>query len=282
MSVVIAVFAPFNFANAVTPKIVIAYAQAELSQQQAYGQAIKGIENVLGQTQQLDISTESDVWLAQLEHLHPDRIIALGKHATDAITSTAYGKQMLAGLDYFNASKHKGVGLSLSTQTLSKQLARFVPAIKRVFVVQEESHQSISASTEPGTAPRFIFREGVNMIATIRLLGHLVEEEATTTDAVFIPANLPNDILYEIMGIAWERKLILLSTNPDQLENGILIAFFPDAFGQGEQLARMATQDALSYESAQTINSALNRKLAQHLTIDFDADTLKLFTVKIK
>jgi len=190
---------------------------------------------------------------------------------------------MLVGLAHFNPTEYNGVSLTLDSRSLGTQLSRFVPSVKRVFVVQQAGHQTIeSVPAISGTQPTLEIREGSDQLATIRLLGHIVGEEATATDAVFIPANLPIDILYEVAKVAWDKKIMLLSTNLAQLDTGTLMGFYPDELALGEQLGQLVTKKNPGFESTRGVNSALNRKVAQHLGIDFDPATLDLFTIKIK
>jgi len=120
------------------------------------------------------------------------------------------------------------------------------------------------------------------MTATIRLLGHLAEEEATTSDAVLIPANLPSNIFYEIAKIAWDRKIILLSTNLAHLESGVLMAFYPDPEGLGEQLGTLSNTGKFEFENLNAVTAGLNQRVAQHLNIEIEASKLELFSVKLK
>jgi hypothetical protein len=189
----------------------------------------------------------------------------------------------LVGLVHFNASEYNGVSLVLDSRSLIAQLSRFVPTITRVFVVQQAGYQTIDSVHAPSEShPALVMREGSDQLATIRILGHLVEEEATNTDAVFIPANLPLDILYEVAKVAWDKKVMLLSTNLAHLDTGTLIGFYPNEVAIGTQLGQLVRQQNPGYESLKGINSALNRKVAQHLAVDFSSTTLDLFTVKIK
>lgn len=270
-------------ANGKEPRLVIAYPASETSQALTYTHVIDGIEKAVGHAERLEVTEGSDRVQAQLDRLHPDKVIALGKKVAGTINKTTYLKLMLVGLAHFNHLEYKGVSLTLDSRSLGAQLSRFVPSVKRVFVVQQAGHRTIeSVSAISGTLPKLEIREGSDQLATIRLLGHLVGEEATATDAVFIPANLPIDILYEVAKVAWDKKIMLLSTNLAQLDTGTLMGFYPDELALGEQLGQLVTKKNPGFESIKGINSALNRKVAQHLGIDFDPATLDLFTVKIK
>jgi len=270
-------------ANGKEPRIVIAYPASETSQALTYTHVIDGIEKAVGHAERLEVTEGSDTVQAQLDRLHPDKVIALGKKVAGTINKTSFLKLMLVGLAHFNPAEYNGVSLTLDSRSLGTQLSRFVPSVKRVFVVQQAGHQTIeSVPAISGTQPTLEIREGSDQLATIRLLGHIVGEEATATDAVFIPANLPSDILYEVAKVAWDKKIMLLSTNLAQLDTGTLMGFYPDELALGEQLGQLVTKKNPGFESTRGVNSALNRKVAQHLGIDFDPATLDLFTVKIK
>ncbi len=264
-------------------RVVIAYPASEIAQAPTYAHVIEGIEKELGPLERLEVPERADAVQAQLDRLHPDKIIALGKRVAEIVNKTSYLKQSLVGLVHFNASEYNGVSLVLDSRSLFAQISRFVPSIKRVFVVQQVGYQTIDTGAAPSEShPALVIREGIDQLATIRLLGHLVEDEATNTDAVFIPANLPLDILYEVAKVAWDKKVMLLSTNLAHLDTGILIGFYPNELALGTQLGQLAKQKNPGYQSLTGINSALNRKVAQHLTLDFAPATLDLFTVQLK
>jgi len=265
------------------PRIVVAYPVSDATQALSYNHVIDGIEKVLGPTERLEVPEGSDTVQAQLDRFNPDKVIALGKRVAGAINKTIYSKPMLVGLAHFTPAEYNGVSLALDSRSLCAQLSRFLPAVKRVIVVQQAGHETIaSVPVVNGTGPTLELREGSDQLATIRLLGHLVEEEATASDAVFIPANLPIDMLYEVAKVAWDKKIILLSTNLAQLDTGTLMGFYPDELALGVQLGQLASQTKPGYEGLKGISLALNEKVAQHLSIYFDPTTLDLITVKIK
>ena len=131
--------------------------------------------------------------------------------------------------------------------------------------------------------PTIVSLEGSDSLETIRLLGHLLEQDVTpTSDAVFIPANLDSDIRLNVEKIAWDKKIMLLSTNFSHLETGIPMVFYPDPIALGNQLGRLAGKKNLSYENAAVINIGLNRRTAQHIDLAPSPDKPDLFSVQIK
>jgi len=278
--------------------VLVVYPETDASLQHIYTAVITGIDHQVGSTTQLALTPDMINLQATLDHLQPDHIIALGKTAAEAVRHSTYNDRLWVGMMAFTPPDYRGVSLTLDSKRLVQQVAHFAPFIKRLFVVQEARNLSVSlnekaaasaskaikfkSANENSNEPDIILREGEDMIMTIRLLGHLVEQEATTRDAVLLPVNLPNDILYEISRIAWDRHIILLSTNLYHLENGALIVLYPDPVALGEQLGRLIAKKNGQSESLQGLKAALNKLIARHLNLDFDAEALQRFEVTIK
>ncbi|MDP1773609.1 MAG: hypothetical protein Q8L15_15160 [Methylobacter sp.] len=263
--------------------VLIVYPQAEEPLHRIYASIIQGIEHKVSNTELLELPEGTHDAQSELDRHHPNKIIALGKRVADTIGLSSYRGQTLVGMVHSNPSDTVGVSLALDSQDFAKRLVHLAPSIKRVFAVQEHTHPAITSSPVGSVlTPAIIIREGGDMTATIRLLGHLVEEEATTLDAVLIPANLPSNIFYEIAKIAWDRKIILLSTNLAHLESGVLMAFYPDPEGLGEQLGTLANSGKFEFENLNAVTAGLNQRVAQHLNVEIEASKLKLFSVKLK
>jgi hypothetical protein len=267
------------------PLVIIAYSSSDASYNSAYAQVIAGIEKELSYTKMVDIvanSNDVDVQ-ALLDSNSPDKVIALGKGVVDAVKKTSYRERVLAGLMFFKSGDYNGVGLALDSRVLVDQLSHLVPLLKRVFIVQQAHYQTIDYTPAPsGSSFTLEVREGADSLETIRILGQLLEKEATETDAIFIPANLPNNMLYEVAKVAWDKKIILLSTNLTHLENGALIVAYPNDVALGQQLGRLVSQKKPIYESANGVSFALNRRVAQHLAIEFNQASFDSFAFKIK
>lgn len=278
--------------------VLVVYPEADASLQHIYNAVITGIDHQVGSTTQLILTPDMNNLQASLDHLQPEHIIALSKTAAEAVRHSSYHDRLWVGMMAFTHPDYRGVSLTLDSKRLAQQVAQFAPFIKRFFVVQEARNLSVilndkaaassskaikfKPANENSNEPDVIIREGVDMITTIRLLGHLVEQEATTRDAVLLPVNLPNDILYEISRIAWDRHIILLSTNLYHLENGALMVLYPDPVALGEQLGLLVAKKNAQSESLQGLKAALNKLIARHLNLDFDEEALQHFEVTIK
>jgi hypothetical protein len=273
----------FN-AHAKEPLILIAYPAVDEPLQSIYASVIKGIEKKVSHTEHLEVPENNNNLQADLDRHHPDKIIALGKRVADAALKTTYRNKTVIGMVHSNPVESPGVSLALDSQGLAKRLPQLAPFIKGVYVVQESSHPAITlhSADMPISTPPIIIKEGGDMVSTIRLLGQLVEQDATSNDAILIPANLPGNILFEITKIAWDRKIILLSTNLSHLESGVLMVFYPDEEKLGEQLGSLANNSKPGFENLESVNVGLNQRVAQHLNIVIDTSVLNQFSVKLK
>lgn len=263
------------------PQVTVVYSASALVNP-AYARVIEGIERVIPHAQRLEVAGDNVNLQALLDSNRPDKVIALGKVVVDSIYKTSFREQAFAGLTYFKPNDYSGVGLALDNRVLTENLSKLLPSIKRFFIVQQAHYQTIDYTpSDLRLSPLIEVREGADSLDTIRVLGRLLEE-ASATDAIFIPANLPTNILYEVAKVAWDRKVILLSTNLSHLEDGALIAAYPDDTALGEQLGRLVSRPGPIYESVKGIRFALNRRVAQHLAIEFDPAALGYFSLKIK
>jgi len=271
-------------AHAKEPLVLIAYPAVEEPLHSIYASVIKGIEKKVSHTEHFEVPEDINNLQSDIDKHHPDKIIALGKRVADAALKTTYRKKTLVGMVYSNPDESPGVSLALDSQGLAKQLSQLAPFIKKVYAVQESSHPviTLNAADTPTTTPPIIIKVGDDMVNTIRLLGQLVEQDATTSDAILIPANLPGNILFEITKIAWDRKIILLSTNLSHLESGVLMVFYPDEEKLGEQLGSLVKNSKPGFENLQSVNAGLNQRVAQHLNITIGESVLNQFSVKLK
>lgn len=265
------------------PLILVTYPTSEPLQSRLYNQVIAGIENAVGHPERLELPDGAVDVQQQLDRIRPDKVIVLGKKIAELIKNTSYRNKVLVGLANFNPTDYNGVSLALDSRSLVAHLSRSVPSIKRVFIVQQSGHQTIeNVGTNLDSRPTLEIREGNDSLAITRIAGHLLMDEAKSSDAVLVPANLPNDMFYKIAELAWDKQVMLLSTNLYHLENGAMMVFYPDEAALGEQLGRLVNKKGQVYESTRAVKVALNRRIAQHLNVEFDPVTLGLFEIKIK
>jgi hypothetical protein len=267
------------------PQVLVLYPASDPPVNSIYATTIKGIETKLTPLGVLPIEETARYadLRSTIDHLHPDIIIALGNKAAEFIKQSPYRGQSLLGLVYFNPAEYHGVSLRLDNQVLASHLRRLTPGVRRILIVENSSHRLLQQNPSTTVSkPLLEVRTGNGLIATLRTLGQILEQDARPDDAVLIPADIPTDILYEASKMAWNKNIMLLSTNLSHLEYGVLMTFSPDLHALGEQLGDMANHRTMTYEPVKKLNISLNKRVAQHLDIQFDPPALSSFSLVLE
>jgi hypothetical protein len=264
-------------------KVLCIYTPLTAAQEPVYADVLEGIKKKVGTIEKLELPEDTDNIQAELDKIHPDKVIALGIKAADLAYKSSYHDKTIVGLIPFPAGTYSGVSLTLDINSIATMLERFIPTIKRIFVVQQRGYKTIeNGFASRGKHENIVMKEGGDSLASIRLVFNIIEHEASASDAVFIPSNLPDAILFKLGFVAWEKNIKLFSTNMWHLENGALIVFYPNAIELGEQIGQMSGEKQPAYETARGIDAGLNRRSAQHLGVVFEPSVENLFAVKIK
>ena len=267
------------------PHALVLYPAADPPVNSIYVTTIKGIQSRLKSLSVMAIPETARFAneKSNIDQLRPDIIIALGNKAAEFIKQSPYRSQTLFGLMYFNPTDHHGVSLRLDSQVLTSHLQRLIPRVRQVFVVENSSHLILEQNPSAAALkPLLKIQAGNDMISTMRILGQLLEHDATPEDAILIPADIPKDILYEASKIAWRKNIILLSSNLSHLEYGVFMTFNPNLLALGEQLGDMASLQTMTFEPIKKVDISLNKRVAQHLDIHFDPSDLSSFSLVLE
>lgn len=271
-------------ADALIPNVIIVFSTGDMKSP-TYVNVVAGIKNIIPAAQQYEFTGDIPLLQKSLDSAKPDKVIALGRNVIEAVDKTTLRDRALSGLIYFKPeSSKKGVSLSLNGQELFKQIKTFLPSVKRIFVIQQKAFETIDYSPSKTLfTPSVEMIVGDNSLNTIRILGRLLDQMDSPSDvAVIVPANLQDNILYEVVKVAWDKHIALLSTNLGHLENGVLISIYPNDFLLGKQLGRLAASSVSSFQSVEDMKYAVNLRVAKHLEIDFESNSLEKFSFIIQ
>lgn len=265
---------------------IIIYPKVKAPIQQIYSDITKGIKQVapLSETLAIDDDTQTSHLEAILQQIKPEKIIALGRRTADKVVRIGYQDQMIVAAALFDPSEYQGVSLAIDSRILLKEINSLLPFVKKVFVLGNPTRPSITIYPESlHGQPLIIPLYHEDPLINTRQLWRLLDKEASKIDAIILPSHLDRDILYELAQLAWEKKIILLSTNLAHLKEGILMVFYPDNIGMGQQIGTFATEhNKRGYQSLTHINTAFNTTIAKHLGLEFSPDAMNQFQIKIK
>lgn len=266
---------------------LIIYPKVKAPVQRIYTTIIEGIQQTLPHSDSLllDQSTTPVQLANTLRQMKPEKIIALGRTMAEKVIESGYREHMSVAAAVFDPLEFpSGVSLAIDSRSLLKKIHSLLPWVNRVFVLDTSTHPSIKVYPESlHDQPLMIIQYYDDPLLATRQLGQLLDGEASKNDAIILPSHLDRDILYEMAQLAWEKKIILLSTNLTHLKDGILMVFYPDNAGMGRQIgAFMTEQQGQGYASLTHLHVALNPTVAEHLGFEFTPAVLNQFQLKVK
>jgi hypothetical protein len=282
----ITLLAAASFTEGHAAETLILYPKVTPPIQRIYSAIIEGIQNNLPKSDSLAITqdTQPAELTLSLRANSPVTIIALGKTTAEKIKQSGYKGQLIVAATLFDPGDYRGVSLAIDSRALIEKIHTLLPFIKRVFILDSPTRSRISLQPKNlNSEPRIIPFYDEDPLVITRKLAQLLEQEASPTDAILLPSHIDRNILYEMARLAWDNKIILLSTNLAHLKDGVLLAFYPDNVGMGKQIAAFSqAEHGEDFQSLRYLNSALNPTLAKHLGIDFSPAVLSQFELQVK
>lgn len=226
-------------------------------------------------------------WLTENQ---TDVVIALGRRAYTAIKKTRIKKPIVVGALRFSPNGVSGISQSADPELLFQNLKKMTPGISRVLVVYNQSTNSwlvklaqIAAENtgiELEALPAKNLREAANHYRDLlnRLNSDsdaiwLLSDKVATDDKVILPL---------ILETAWDKHLVVFSSNPSHAKRGALFSLYPDNFALGKRLVNIAkeisrTLKKKDVEPLKDLQVAVNLRTAAHLGIHFSQRQKKDF-----
>jgi hypothetical protein len=242
-----------------------------------YSTVIKGVEKNLS-TEILELNDDELDYQQKLDKIHPDRIIALGKQVVKSIDNTTYVDKMIAGIMFFDPSNYRGVSLIIDHSVIEQQVTALLPEIQKIYVIQQENNQSIYSREN---SKRLEFKDYPDLLDAIRASSNMIEKSDSTV-AIVLPPNTAPNIVFVLAKLAWDRNVVLISTNLSHLDVGVMMVLFPDAEATGEELASLAKLINPKGQYTKNIKIALNSRVAQHLSKEFTQKQKDKFSITVK
>jgi putative ABC transport system substrate-binding protein len=86
-------------------------------------------------------------------------------------------------------------------------------------------------------------------------------------------------VLYHVLKAAWNRKLLVFSSNPSYVSKGVLFSLYPDNQGLGRSIARALAAkrngDNIGIQHTRDLLIALNIRTAEHLGLNISRARLR-------
>lgn len=222
-------------------------------------------------------------------------IIALGSRGPMISDALSNSLPVLVGAVHMSpelqGKKYSGISLNPAPALLLARLQMFAPKVKRVTVVyhrerdqwmvDQAAESARKLGIELNAVPVDRLQEAVNAY------GKVLSEQRSGTDALWLSQDSAvldeQAILPMILREAWNKKLIVFSSNPAHVRRGVLFALYPDNYNMGISLGTMVSEIPASTQAGnpegirmlQDVATALNIRTASHLGLKYSRDVLR-------
>ena len=207
--------------------------------------------------------------------------VALGNTAILAAAPIRSRVPLVAGAIVTPTGQPPLPGISLETDpdALFQRLTDLLPTVRTVHWLYRPERSSWLLERAQAAARAHKLTLAASAVETAREAAQRYQEilgrADSKADAVWLsqdPALVGNDsALPDILGRAWSNNIVIFSGSVQHVAHGVLFALYPENKVMGENLARLALAQArgaaVGFEANRSVQSAINRRTAEHLGI---------------
>ena len=279
-------------ALAQSPAVAVLYPDIREPYRSVFLNIISGIEDGTKEPVKrytLDKDYAPSVLTAWLERERITSVIALGAQGVAAARELPSGLPIVIGAmlmePTLKTDRFPGITLTPDPERLFAQLKVLTPGVRRIMVDynRERSVWLIERAREAAkrhnlalnALPAKDLREAAALYRdALRQLG--------TADAIWLPqdaATVDEHIIVPlILKEAWDRNLVVFSSNPAHAKRGALFSLYPDNAGMGRSLAALALQQLQNRQDRtpdivplRDLLMAVNLRTAERLGLKFSS-----------
>lgn len=243
----------------------------------------------------LDDGTDMEELRSWIDHNDIHTVIALGSRGRvlsdklSGLTSVVLGAvHMSPELD---AGRYQGIALSPEPALLLERLKQLAPEVTKVNLVYHRERDKWMI--ERARAPAARLGIEINAVPVDRLqeaasaYRAVLGAQSSRTEALWLSQDSAvldeQAVLPLILREAWDRQLIVFSSNPAHVRRGVLFALYPDNVRMGHSLGALAETTAQRANSPDAermalltdVSMAFNIRTAGHLGIRYNRKFLE-------
>ena len=259
---------------------------------------VRGVEDRLGESvRTYPVPNDMDPYAvsAWIRANDLDAVIALGNRGVEAARIVPRGTQVIAGAVLADPEQSlngfSGITLTPDPYVLFDRLRQLAPTVDRVVVVYSPGNEwliarAARAAKDKNLSLNAIKANDIRQAASI--YRELFNGEMRGSDAIWLPQDSvtvdETAVLGHILREAWNRNVVVFSSNPAHVRRGTLFSLYPDSFGLGRSLGALIRKPAASRHDAREeilplsdLLTAVNIRTAEHLGLTFSAREMRQF-----
>ncbi|QBQ56620.1 ABC transporter substrate-binding protein [Nitrosococcus wardiae] len=176
-----------------------------------------------------------------------------------------------------------GLSLAPDPQIFFQRVKEFTPDVQRITVIYSQEHNGWLIKRAEQTIRQYELELNALPAKSLReaasLYRDVLNKLKSGTDAIWLLQDKTLDeqtILPLILQEAWERNLVVFSSNLSHLKRGVLFALYPDNENMGRSLAELALKQMQNSE-----NIPLGIKPLHNLLVAFNIRTAEHLGLKL-
>ncbi|MCP3662284.1 MAG: ABC transporter substrate-binding protein [Gammaproteobacteria bacterium] len=250
---------------------------------------IRGVESGINEEiieYKLEKDYDPEDLARQLEQENIDLVVALGRRAQIAAEKAAKDLPIIVGgvqtVQEPIPDNLAGISLAPDPQLLFSQLKKMAPEISKITVIYNPERNSWLIEYARTAAQKegleLVTLAADNLHESAKLYRGIFERQGPT-NAIWLlhdPATLDERaILPLVLKEAWNKRLVLFSSNPSHVARGVLFALYPDNISMGKSLGLLASSKLkringkiAGMRPLQDVLIAVNIRTAEHLGLN--------------
>ena len=276
-------------------KIAIVYPDISTDYQNVFQSILEGIKSQSSLDYQY-YPLDKEVDLEQLKvRFRSDGIsgiIALGKRGYLVAKELHDFLPIVVGALPLVPNGTSGISLSSDPEPLFSRLRSLVPDAQQVNVVYSPKFTGWLIPRAEEAAKKYQLKLNAlpadNLRDALKIYRDLLVDIHGRTEVIWLPLDpvtaRDDLILPLLLKEAWDRDLVLCSSKPMHVEQGVLFSMYPDNFALGMRLTKMLLERLQLNEKPQVVpmmdlQLAVNLRTAAHLGLQFEPQLQEQFNL---
>jgi ABC-type uncharacterized transport system substrate-binding protein len=276
-------------------KIAVVYPDVSASYQNVFQSILDGInsqQNAEYQLYPLDKQYDLDSLKGRLKNDRISGVIALGKRGYLAAKELKDFLPTVVGALPLVPDGTSGISLSSDPDPVFARLKTLVPDARQVNIVYSPQFTGWLIPLAEKAAKKYHLLLNAlpaeNLREAMNQYRDLVSSIHGRTEVIWLPLDTvtarEDVVLPMLLKEAWDRDLVLCSSKPLHVQQGVLFSMYPDNFALGMRLSQMLQQRIQKAEEPLVVpmtdlQLAVNLRTAAHLGLQFDSQLVEQFNL---
>lgn len=218
-----------------------------------------------------------------IEQKKPDIILALGRRSLVSLESSGVQAPIVLGAVNEQNKTYPGISMVPDPKVIIDKLVLLSPSVNRVHVVRKSNGLAVQLNGAreylESLGRSLVIHEGKDIRSAANIYAKLVEG-AEEGDAIWILQDgsfVNGAILSVLLDAAWNKNLVVFSSNPLHVKHGALFAVYPDNRNMGASLAKLANRVVngeviAGLNPLQDVLVAVNERTGNHLGVSLSKE----------